>query len=215
MSYLSVYRSRRSVRAALGLVLLAAGLPACRSEAQSNATGAAATSGASQVPAYRLTEPMVRKVSTVLREWDPTPDLEAMLALTDVGIGMPKEKFEALPADSQALILIESRNRATKKFREGEKQLQSLTVGSLSDRTRSAERIPALKTALGRAGYSTREFVQAFNAYYEAMGHVLREEFGPQPPPPPGIPQDNVNLFRTMSKAEQLWTSLGLTTPKG
>lgn len=202
-----------SAPAALGIILLMTGVSACRGEAQSNASRPAAQSGAG-VSDIRLTESAVRKVSAVLRGWDPTPDIEAMLALTDVGIGMPREKFEALPADSQAVIMIESRNRATKKFREGEQQLHSLTTGSLPDRTRAADRIPALKTALGRAGFSTSEFLPAFNAYYQAMGHVLREEFGPQPPPPPGIRQDNVNLFRTMSKAEQLWTSLGLTNPE-
>ena len=109
MSYLSVYRSRRSVRAALGLVLLVAGMPACRSEAQSNATGAAAKSGASQVSDYRLTEPVVRKVSTVLREWDPTPDLEAMLAQS-CKHGAPRDCAEGQPANlAGGFVLIEER----------------------------------------------------------------------------------------------------------
>jgi hypothetical protein len=201
-------------RAVLGVILLMTGLPACRGEAQSNPSRTAAQSGAGAVSDFRLTESVVRTVSAVLRQWDPTPDIEAMLALTDVGIGMSREKFEALPADSQALVMIESRNRATKKFREGEQQLHSLATGSLPGRIRAAEGIPALKAALGRAGLSTREFLPAFHAYYQAMGHVLREEFGPQPPPAPGIARDNVNLFRTMSKTEQLWTSLGLTKPE-
>jgi hypothetical protein len=43
------------------------------------------------------------------------------------------------------------------------------------------------------------------------MGYVLGEEFGPGKPLPPGIRQDNVNLFRVMQNAEPLWTPLGLT----
>ena len=84
-------------------------------------------------------------------------------------------------------------------------------MGSLADRVAAAERIPALKAAIGKAGLSTSEFVQAYNGYHRAMIYVLSEEFGPQNPLPPGIRQDNVKLFKAMEKAEPLWTPLGLT----
>jgi hypothetical protein len=210
MSYPSGIRFQPTVRAALGLILLATGLPACRGEAQDRASNTA-TKRPAAVPDQRLTEPMVRKVSTVMRDWNPTPDLEAMIGLTDVGIGMSKEKFEALPDSEQVRIMVENTARAKAKYREGEQQVHSMVPGSLAEGVAAAERIPALKAALRKAGFSTREYVQAYRAYHHAMGYVLSEEFGPGRPLPAGARQDNVNLFRTMSKVEELWTPLGLT----
>jgi hypothetical protein len=212
MSCPSGFRFQPSVRAALGLILLAAGLPAFRGEAQDRASNTATKRPAAQsVPDHRLTEAMVRKVSTVMRDWNPTPDLEAMLGLTDVAMGMSKEKFEALPESTQVRIMVEKTASAKAKYKEGEQQVHSMVPGSLADGVAAAERIPALKAALRKAGFSTREYVQAYRAYHHAMGYVLSEEFGPGRPLPAGPRQDNVNLFRTMSKAEELWTPLGLT----
>jgi hypothetical protein len=45
------------------------------------------------------------------------------------------------------------------------------------------------------------------------MIYVLSEEFGTQSALPAGIRQDNVKLFKSMEKAEPLWTPLGLTKP--
>jgi hypothetical protein len=71
--------------------------------------------------------------------------------------------------------------------------------------------IPALKAALGKHRLSAREFIPAYRASHWAIGYVLREEFEPGKPLPPGVRQENVTLFRAMSKAEPLWTPLGLT----
>jgi hypothetical protein len=134
-----------------------------------------------------------------------------MLGLTDVAMGMSKEKFEALPESTQVRIMVEKTASAKAKYKEGEQQVHSMVPGSLADGVAAAERIPALKAALRKAGFSTREYVQAYRAYHHAMGYVLSEEFGPGRPLPAGPRQDNVNLFRTMSKAEELWTPLGFT----
>jgi hypothetical protein len=85
---------------------------------------------------------------------------------------------------------------------------------SLAEAVAAAEGIPALKAAYRKAGLSASEFVTAHNAYNGAMGYALSEEFGPQPPLPAGIKQDNANLFNAMSKTEVLWTPFGLTDAK-
>jgi hypothetical protein len=126
-------------------------------------------------------------------------------------IGMPKEKFEALPDSEQVKIMIESTTRAKAKYREGEQQIYTLMNGSAADGVKAVERIPALKAALGKSRLSAREFIPAYRAYHWAMGYVLGEEFGPGKPLPPGVRQENVTLFRAMSKSEPLWTLLGLT----
>jgi hypothetical protein len=206
MSHTFGFRFRPSAPVVLGLILISAVLPASRGGAQGNASGAAA-----RLPDYRLTEAMVRKISTVMREWDPTPDLGSRLSGGDVG--MSPERFKALPDSQKERIIVENRRRAEAKFKEGEKQLSTLSVGTLADRTAAAERIPALKAALGRAGLATSEFVQGFRAYQSAMLHVVTEENAPESVRPlsPGIHQDNVSLIRPMTKSEKLWTVMGLT----
>ena len=191
MPYSPVFRLPPTVRATLGIMLLALSLPDGRSEAQSKTTQA--------MPDYRLTEPMVRKVSAVMREWDPTSTMGARVLGGHAG--MSKEQFEALPDSQKQRIMAENMGRADAKKKEGEKQIGQLLVGSMEDRIAAAERIPALKTAIGKSGLATAEFVQAYNGYHRAMSYVLSE----------GIRQDNVKLFKTMEKAEALWTPLGLT----
>jgi hypothetical protein len=200
-------------RFTLLLTLLAAGLPALRGEAQTRATSTAAKPSAGRIPEYRLTEPMVRKVSEIMREWDPTPDLaDRMFVSADPG--MPKEQFEALPDSEQVMILLESKRKADEKYKEGERQIYSMLGVSLAEAVAAAEGIPALKAAYRKAGLSASEFVTAHNAYNGAMGYALSEEFGPQPALPAGIKQDNANLFNAMSKTEVLWTPFGLTDAK-
>ena len=197
------FRFRLPTRAALGLILLSTVLAASRSEAQPK--------GTLPFPEARLTAPMVRKVSAVMRAWDPTPGLGARLTGGDVG--MSPEKFKALPDSQKERIIVENRRRAEAKHKEGEKQISQLMVGSLADRTAAAERIPALKAALGRSGLSASEFVQVFHAYNQAMVYVITEEGFPDAvrPLPPGTRHDNVALIRPMTKAEELWTVMGLT----
>ena len=212
MSYPFRFRYSPSVRAVLSVALLATGLPAVQGWAQSRASSAASKPKAARVSEYRLTEPMVRKVSEIMREWDPMPDMaDRMFATADPG--MPKEQFEALPDSQQVMILIESKRRADEQYKEGERQIYSFVGVSPTDGAAAAEAIPALKAAFRKAGLSASQFVEAFNAYHGAMGYVLSEEFGPQSPLPAGIQQDNATLFNTMSKAEPLWTPLGLTEP--
>jgi hypothetical protein len=210
MSYPSRIQFRPSVEAALALALLATGLPALRGEAQTRASSTAARPKAVRLPDYRLTEPMVRKVSEVMRVWDPTPGLADRMFVT-ADPGMPKEQFEALPDSQQVMILIESKRRADEKYKEGERQIYSMVGVSLADGVAAAEGIPALKAAYQKAGLSASEFVKAYNAYHGAMSYTLSGEFGPQPALPAGIRQDNATLFEAMSKAEPLWTPLGPT----
>ena len=209
----SHFRIRPSLRAALALAFLATGLSAIRVEAQSKASNTAAKPKAARLPDYQLTEPMVRKISEIMREWDPTPDLADRMFVT-ADPGMPKEQFEALPDSEKVMIMLESKRKADEKYKVGERQIQSMVGVSLADGVAAAEGIPALKAAYRKAGLSAGEFVKAYNAYDGAMGHVLRQEFGPQPAPPTAIRRDNAALFDRMSNAEVLWTPIGLTDGK-
>ena len=209
MSSQSVFRARPSVRWIPSLVLLAL-LAACQGEAQSTSSSAAARSKAPQrIPEYRLTAPMVRKVSAVMREWNPVGGIGALMFGGHEG--MSKEQFEALPDSSQERIMVENMKRAEAREKEGRKQVEQLLVGSLAERTAAAERMPPLKTAIAKAGLSTSEFVSAFDAYHWAMNQVLTEENFPEAARPlqPGIRKDNVDLIRPMSKTENLWSYLG------
>ncbi|HYC33806.1 MAG TPA: hypothetical protein VEB59_16065 [Gemmatimonadales bacterium] len=207
------FRPCLSLPATVALALAATALPATRGEAQGSASTTAAKPKAGRIPEYRLTEPMVRKVSAILSEWDPTPSMaDRMFVSADPG--MPKEDFEALPDSQQVMILIESQRRAEEKYKEGERQLMSMAGVGLAEGVAAAEGIPALKAAYRKAGLSASEFVTAYNAYNGAMTRSLTEEFGPQPPLPAGIRRDNAVLFETMSKTEALWTPLGLTNER-
>ena len=96
----------------------------------------AAKPKAAQLPDYRLTQPMVRKVSAVMREWDPMPSLGARMLGGHVG--MSKEQFEALPDSQQERRMAENMDRARAKQKEGEQQIGQLLVGGLPDRTTAA-----------------------------------------------------------------------------
>jgi hypothetical protein len=210
MFHQSAIRYRPVLRSVTSLICLALPLLACRGEAQSKASSEAAKPVATQrIPEYRLTAPMVRKVSSVMREWGPVGGLGALMFGGD--LGMSKEEFEALPDSTQERIMVENMNRAEAKEKEGRKQIEQLLVGKLADRTAAAERMPALKAALAKAGLSASEFVQAFDAYNTAMNHVLTEENFPEAVRPlePGVRKDNVDLIRPMEKSENLWSYLG------
>lgn len=210
MSQPSAIRYRPVVGSVALLICLALPLLACRGEAQSKASSAAAKPGASQrIPEYRLTQPMVRKVSSIMREWNPVGGLGALMFGGD--LGMPKEQFEALPDSAQQRIVGENMLRADAKEKVGRKQIEQLLLGSLAERTAAAESMPALKTAITKAGLSSNEFVAAFDAYNTAMNHVDTEESFPDAVRPlqPGVRKDNVDLIRPMAKAEDLWSYLG------
>jgi hypothetical protein len=202
-------RSAITARTVVQCVLSVTVLPtlACRGEAQSRSSNA---SGG--IAEYRLTAPMVRKVSAVMREWNPVGGLGALMF--GEGTGMTEAEFNKLPEEEQSRLLVESRRKAEAKEEEGRKMLEKLLVGTLDQRIGEADRIPALKTAIAHAGLSSREFVPAFVAYHSAMDHLQGEEmkasYGEAVPPlRPGVFKDNVDLIRPMEKAESLWTYLG------
>lgn len=204
MSHPSVARDRSVVPAVVRLLCMALPLLACRGEAQSKPVSAEA-----KLAEYRLTEPMVRKISGIMREWNPIGGLGALMFGGD--LGMSKEEFEALPDSTQERILVENRNRAEKKEKEGRKQIEQLLFGKFAERTAAAERIPALKAAIAKAGLSSGEFVQAFYAYHFAMNHLIGEENFPEATRPlqPGVRKDNVDLIRPIAKSDDLWSVLG------
>jgi hypothetical protein len=180
---------------------------ACSGEAQSRTPKAA-----QEMEEYRLTALMVRKVSAVMREWNPVGGLGALMF--GGGTNMTEAQFEALPEAEQERILVESRRKAEAKEEEGRKMLGKLLTGDLAQRTAEADRIPALKVAITHASLSTREFVAAFAAYNSAMDHLLGEDMKASsgeaaPALQPGVRKDNVELIRPMEKSESLWTYLG------
>jgi hypothetical protein len=124
---------------------------------------------------------------------------------------MPKEQFEALPDSTQQRIIGENMTRADAREKEGRKQIEKLLMGSFADRTAAAERMPALKAAIAKAGLSTKEFVSAFYEYHYSMDYLLGEENFPESVRPlePGARKDNVDLMRPMAKNENLWSYLG------
>ncbi len=210
MSYPSAIRFRPVVGSIARLVFLLLPLVACRGEAQSNGSSAAARPKATKpIPEYRLTAPVIRKVSAIMREWNPVGGLGALMFGGD--LGMPKEQFEALPDSAQSRIIGENMVRADAREKEGRKQIEGLLVGSLADRAAAAERIPALKAAMAKAGLSPSDFVAAFNAYNFAMNQVDTEESFPDAAGPlqPGVRKDNVDLIRPLAKSEDLWSYLG------
>lgn len=187
-----------------GLICLALPLLACQGEAQSKPV----SSGA-KFQEYKLTQPMVRKISGIMREWNPVGGLGALMFGGD--LGMSKEEFEKLPDSTQERIIVENMNRSEKKEKEGRKQIEQLLFGEHAQRTAAAERIPALKAAIAKAGLSSGEFVDAFYAYHFAMDYLLGEEGFPEAMKPlqPGVRKDNVDLMRPMNKSEDLWSFLG------
>jgi hypothetical protein len=194
------------VQCTLSLAVLALPSLACQGEAQSRSPQAV-----QEMEEYRLTAPMVRKVSAVMREWNPVGGLGALMF---GGTNMTEAQFEALPEAEQERILVEGRRQAEAKEEEGRKLIGKLLTGNLAQRTAEADQIPALKAAITHAGLSTPEFVAAFVAYHSAMDHLFGEEMRASsgealPPMPPGIRKDNVELIRPMEKAESLWTYMG------
>jgi hypothetical protein len=195
------------VQCTLSLAVLALPSLACRGEAQSRSPKAV-----QEMEEYRLTALMVRKVSAVMREWNPVGGMGALLF--GGGTNMTEAQFEALPEAEQERIVVEGQRQAEAKEQEGRKLIEKLLRGTLAERIAEADRIPALKAAIAHAGLSTREFVPAFVAYHSAMDHLFGEEMRASsgealPPMPPGIRKDNVELIRPMEKAESLWTYMG------
>jgi hypothetical protein len=198
--------ARTVVRCTLSLTVLVLPTLACRGEAQSR------SQAAQGMEDYRLTAPMVRKVSVVMREWNPVGGLGALMF--GEGTGMTEAQFNKLPEEEQSRVLVESRSKAEAKEAEGRKMIEKLLVGTLDQRIAEADRIQALKTAIAHAGLSTREFVPAFVAYHSAMDHLQGEEMKASygeavPQMRPGVFKDNVDLIRPMEKAESLWSYLG------
>jgi hypothetical protein len=204
MSRPSAVRYRTVVPAVARLICLALPLLACRGEAQSKPASAGA-----KFEEYRLTEPMVRKISAIMREWNPIGGLGAQMFGGD--LGMAEEEFEKLPDSTQSRIIGENMTRADKREKEGRKQIEQLLFGKAAERTAAAERTPALKAAIAKAGLSTGEFIEAFYAYHFAMDHLIGEEGFPEATRPlqPGVRKDNVDLMRPMNKSEDLWNILG------
>jgi hypothetical protein len=195
------------VHCTLSLAVLALPTLACSGEAQSRTPKAA-----QELEEYRLTAPMVSKVSAVMREWNPVGGVGALMF--GGGTNMTEAQFEALPEAEQSRVLAESRQKAEAKEEEGRKMIGKLLTGNLAQRTAEADRIPALKAAITHAGLSTREFVAAFASYNSAMDHLLGEEMRASSgqalvPVPPGVRKDNVEVIRPMEKADSLWTYLG------
>ncbi len=204
MSRPSAIRYRPALPAIASLIYLGLPLLACRGEAQSKPV-----SSDGKFAEYRLTEPMVRKISGIMREWNPVGGLGALMFGGD--LGMSKEEFEKLPDSTQERMIVENMNRSEKKEKEGRKQLEQLLFGKHAERTAAAERIPALKAAIAKAGLSSGEFVDAFYAYHFAMDYLMGEEGFPEATRPlqPGVRKDNVDLMRPMNKSEDLWSFLG------
>jgi hypothetical protein len=180
---------------------------ACLGEAQTRSTQTA-----QDIASNRLTAPMVRKVSAVMREWNPVGGLGALMF--GQGTGMTEAEFNKLPEAEQSRVLAESRRKAEAKEEEGRKMIEKLLVGTLDERVAAADRIPALNAAIAHVGLSTREFVPAFVAYHSAMDHLQGEEMRasngePVPELRPGVFKDNIELIRPMEKSESLWTYLG------
>jgi hypothetical protein len=205
MSRRSTVRGRTVLQCILSLTVLPS--LACLGEAQTRSTQTSQDIGN-----YRLTAPMVRKVSAIMREWNPVGGLGALMF--GAGTSMTEAEFNKLPEEEQSRILAESRQKAEAKEEEGRKMIEKLLVGSLDQRVAEADLIPPLKAAIAHAGLSTREFVPAFVAYHSAMDHLQGEEMQASyddtvRPLQPGILKDNVELIRPMEKSESLWTYLG------
>lgn len=162
-------------------------------------------------PEYRLTPEMVRKVSGIMKQWNPTPGLGAVISGGD--IGMPKAKFDALPENEKERILVANMERNRSKQKEGERLVLQLTSGTMASRLATADRIPELKVALGPSGLAMNEFLQALHAYNAATVRILIEEEAPESiqPLPAGVRKDNVATIRPMTTSEKLWTVMGVT----
>ncbi len=208
MSYPSAIRFRPVVGSIARLVFLLLPLVACRGEAQSNGSSAAARPKATKpIAEYRLTAPVIRKVSAIMREWNPIGGLGALMFGGD--IGMPKEQFEALPDSAQSRIIGENMVEQTRG--EGRAEADRGIAGRRPrGSATAAERVPALKAAMAKAGLSPNDFVAAFNAYNFAMNQVdMRELPDAAGPLQPGVRKDDVDLIRPLAKSEDLWSYLG------
>jgi hypothetical protein len=163
----------------------------------------------SPVPEPPLTADMVRKVSAIMKEWNPVPTMGSRL-VGGTG-GMPKEKFAALPDSAKQRIMAEEMGKAEAKQKEGEKQLSALMKGSLADRVAAINKIPALSAALSKAGMSPGDFIPPYVSYYRAMAYLLSEEGFPEgtKPLPAGVRKDNTDLMRPMLRSREIWNPIG------
>jgi hypothetical protein len=153
--------------------------------ARDSGTQASSREPAGASPQYRLTDPVVRKVAAVMREWDPK--------------GPPPS----------------SADQAEQAAYFGKQTDAAVWVGkaantSVAERTAEFDRIPELKAAIARAGLSTPEFAEAWLAYVSAKQYLMEEDAArktgddPPTPLPPGVLKDNVELIRQMEREETL-----------
>lgn len=175
----------RLVHRMLGLTLLVLPLLPCQGEAQSSTPAKPSQPTAARATElYRLTAEVVRKVSGVMREWNPQ------------GPGFLHPEHDAA------------------RWKEGTKLIHSLVGEARTGRTILIDRTPALKAAIARAGFGPKEFNAAFDAYIIAQDRIRGEEMAETeeekrrfaPPLPPGTAKDNVELIRRMETEERLWS---------
>jgi hypothetical protein len=160
----------------------------------------AAADDAKEVQSYRLTMPVVQKLSAVYKlaaAEEAKDPRKQQLAKKKAELKALESKEEPTEAEQQRMsVLVDEIERL-----EQESDASADHPKSLSEMAARVDSVPALAAAVRAAGMTSREFATAQLALLQTgLAHALLKASPAGTPAPPGVLKENLEFFRLHEK---------------
>jgi hypothetical protein len=190
---------------------VAAGLGAAAGAAPAPPAQAAADRDAKEVQSYRLSMPVIQKLSAVYKaaaaEEAKDPKRQ-QLAKKKAELKALESKEEPTEAEQERMSVLA--DEIERLEQEADSGTTARNPSSLSEMAARVDSVPALAAAVRAAGLTSREFATAQLALLQTgLAHALLKASPPGTPSPAGVLKENLEFFRVHEKElESIFASL-------